>query len=205
MPRTKKAPITYCFIDAANLFYGGEKSLGWSIDYQKLINYLKLKYQVKKCFYYAGIDIFKFTYDPLAHNSINLSDLLGYLMSQKNKSISPAINRVKFYLKLQKFGYTLRLKPTKIYHQNQHLIKKANCDVDLTFDLMRLFDQYSQTIILSGDGDFFIVLSYLIHKGKSVNILSRSERTAKEIRRLAGGNFRDFTKLRNALEYNQKK
>ena len=27
--------ITYAFIDASNLFYGGEKSLGWKIDYKK--------------------------------------------------------------------------------------------------------------------------------------------------------------------------
>jgi len=25
---------TYAFIDASNLFYGGEKSLGWKIDYK---------------------------------------------------------------------------------------------------------------------------------------------------------------------------
>ena len=28
---------TYAFIDASNLFYGGEKSLGWKIDYKKLL------------------------------------------------------------------------------------------------------------------------------------------------------------------------
>lgn len=32
---------TFAFIDASNLFYGGEKSLGWKIDYQKLLHYLK--------------------------------------------------------------------------------------------------------------------------------------------------------------------
>ena len=30
---------TYAFIDASNLFYGGEKSLGWKIDYEKLLKY----------------------------------------------------------------------------------------------------------------------------------------------------------------------
>jgi uncharacterized LabA/DUF88 family protein len=34
---------TYAFIDASNLFYGGEKSLGWKIDYLKLIKYLQKK------------------------------------------------------------------------------------------------------------------------------------------------------------------
>jgi len=38
---------TYAFIDAANLFYGGEKSLGWKINYKKLLNYLRKKYKIK--------------------------------------------------------------------------------------------------------------------------------------------------------------
>ena len=32
----RRKPI-YAFIDASNLFYGGEKSLGWKIDYKKLL------------------------------------------------------------------------------------------------------------------------------------------------------------------------
>jgi len=32
---------SFAFIDASNLFYGGEKSLGWKIDYEKLLKYLK--------------------------------------------------------------------------------------------------------------------------------------------------------------------
>jgi len=35
MPETID-PKTYAFIDASNLFYGGEKSLGWKIDYARL-------------------------------------------------------------------------------------------------------------------------------------------------------------------------
>ena len=27
---------TYASIDASNLFYGGKKSLGWSVDFEKL-------------------------------------------------------------------------------------------------------------------------------------------------------------------------
>lgn len=32
---------TYAFIDASNLFYGGEKSLGWKINYKNLLKYLR--------------------------------------------------------------------------------------------------------------------------------------------------------------------
>ena len=48
----KKNNETYVFIDASNLFYGGEKSLGWKIDYEKLLVYLREKYNTDKVFYF---------------------------------------------------------------------------------------------------------------------------------------------------------
>lgn len=74
----------------------------------------------------------------------------------------------------------------------------------MTFDLMRYISQYQELVILSGDGDFAVVLKYLRNKGKKIYILSRGERTAKEIRRLAGGRFIDFVRLRSKLEYQEK-
>ncbi|MEK7063856.1 MAG: NYN domain-containing protein [Patescibacteria group bacterium] len=108
--------------------------------------------------------------------------------------------RVKFYKKLDLFGYRLRLKPTKIFRNGSTTVKKANCDVDLTFDLMRYMSQYSEIVMLSGDGDFAPVLEYLKNKRKKVHILARSERTAREIRVLAGDKFMDFKYLREQLK-----
>ena len=71
----------------------------------------------------------------------------------------------------------------------------------MTFDLMRYFKDYSGVLILSGDGDFAVVLKYLKDSGKSMKILARGERTAREIRQLAGGDFRDFNYLREILRY----
>lgn len=43
-PKIQAEPIkTFAFIDASNLFYGDQKSLGWSIDYEKLRDYLTEK------------------------------------------------------------------------------------------------------------------------------------------------------------------
>jgi uncharacterized LabA/DUF88 family protein len=41
---------THVYIDASNLFYGGEKSLGWKIDYLKLFDYLKNSTLLRKYF-----------------------------------------------------------------------------------------------------------------------------------------------------------
>ncbi len=61
---------TFAFIDASNLFYGGEKSLGWKIDYQKLLNYLGDKYAVSKTFYFGGVELYKFVFNYLENETV---------------------------------------------------------------------------------------------------------------------------------------
>ena len=70
---------TYAFIDASNLFYGGAKSLGWSIDYEKLLSYLKKKYGVSNAFYFGGVEIHDFPYDYLQNDSVPIKELTDYL------------------------------------------------------------------------------------------------------------------------------
>ena len=65
---------TYAFIDASNLFYGGEKSLGWKIDYQKLLNYLKNKYKISKAFYFGGVEIHSFNFDYLKNDTVPIKN-----------------------------------------------------------------------------------------------------------------------------------
>lgn len=206
----------YAFIDASNLFYGGEKSLGWSIDYQKLIAYLKSKYGVSEVYYYGGIETHSYAYSVIDfHIPIDLEKLLDHLnQSAQVKGLSEAklalldkhIQRARFYRKLQSFGYILRLKPVKIFSDGEGgTIKKANCDVDMTFDMMRLMSKYNEAVVLSGDGDFVPVLSYLRHKDRKITVLARSERAAKEIKQLAGADFRDFHYLREILKFEPKK
>jgi len=203
---------TFAFIDASNLFYGGEKSLGWKIDYQKLLNYLKEKYGIEKALYFGGVEIHDFKFDYLKNESVSVNELEKYLstfIKTKGEKLPDAIlllinrhlQRVKFYQKLEKFGYELHLKPVKLYDQEDGgTKKKANCDVDMAFYLMKEKDNFDRVIILSGDGDFLPVLKHLRSFGKEVIILARGPRTAREIRRFAGSNFRDFEYLKYRLK-----
>jgi len=207
---------TLAFVDASNLFYGGEKSLGWKIDYQKLLDYLKSKYDVNRVLYFGGVEIYKFTFDYLQNETVPIIELENYLVNFIEKDggkLSEAmllllhrhLQRVRFYLKLQKFGYELHLKPVKLYEQEDGSTKrKANCDVDMTFLLMKEKDNFDRVIILSGDGDFLPVLKYLKGQGKEIVILARGPRAAREIRQFAGSNFRDFEYLKYRLHFEAK-
>ncbi|MEK7664062.1 MAG: NYN domain-containing protein [Patescibacteria group bacterium] len=203
---------TYAFIDASNLFYGGEKSLGWKIDYEKLLKYLTKKYGVDKFFYFGGVEIHNFVYDYQSNETVLLKDLEKHLQNvikNEGKKLNEAqlllidrhLQRVRFYSHLERFGYQLYLKPVKLYEQEDGTTKrKANCDVDMAFHLMKEINNFDRALVLSGDGDFLPALKHLQEIGKQIIVLGRASRTVKEIRQFAGSNFRDFEYLKNQIQ-----
>ena len=207
---------TCAFIDASNLFYGGEKSLGWKIDYLKLIKYLKRKYKVSEVFYFGGVETHGYKYDYLRNETVPLKKLEKILTDYIDKEgkkldeaklllLSRHLSRIRFYLKLQQFGYKLFLKPVKLYNQDDGSTqRKANCDVEMAFYLMKERDNFDRVLVLSGDGDFLPVLKYLKDYGKEIIVLSRGPRTAREIRQFAGSNFRDFVRLEKDIKFEKK-
>lgn len=168
---------TFAFIDASNLFYGGQKSLGWKIDYQKLLVYFREKYKITETFYFGGVELHDFEYDYQNNDTVPIKKLEKHLVDfikNNGKKLDEAIlilvnrhlQRAKFYLKLEQFGYKLFLKPVKLYEQEDGLTRrKANCDVDMAFHLIKEKDNFDRVVILSGDGDFLPVLKYLLSIG----------------------------------------
>jgi uncharacterized LabA/DUF88 family protein len=201
----------YAFIDASNLFWGGKESIGFKINYKRLIELLATRFSVEKSFYYGGIRTFGFEFSVLDNKSLDLAALEVYLKEQFEKAeekdkfpLEKSLNKVNFYRLLESYGYTMKIKPAKVYYdeddENQEKpLLKANCDVDMTFDMMRWMQQYAGVVALTGDGDFAPVLSYLKSHDRSVTVVSRWDRTAKEIREVAGENFADFEKMRSQI------
>lgn len=203
---------TYAYIDASNLFYGGRKSLGWSIDYKKLRDYLTEKYQVSQIYFFGGVEIYNYHFDYIQNDTVPIRTIERYLedlIADKADSLTDAklklfdrhLRRVRFYLKLEKFGYNLVLKPVKTFFDEEGLpSRKANCDVDMAFFLMRDRNAFERVVILSGDGDFLPVLKYLKENKKDILVLARANRTAREIKQFAEKKFLDFKYLRERLK-----
>jgi uncharacterized LabA/DUF88 family protein len=204
---------TFVYIDASNLFYGGKKSLGWSIDYKKLVTYLQNKYQVSKICFFGGVEIHKFPFDYLKNETVPIKELETYLVGliadkgdvmteAELKLLNRHLKRVRFYIKLDEFGYHLILKPVKTFYDEEGIpTRKANCDVDMAFQIMKDEDSFDRLLVLSGDGDFLPVLKYMREKKKKILVLARSERTAREIKKFAGGELLDFKYIRIYIEY----
>ena len=147
----------------------GTRDEGWKVDFKKLYKYLTERYQCTKVYYFAG----------------------KYKDSAKQDS---------FYKKLSSFRYKLVLKPVKIYlAPDGTKVRKANCDVDLTFYAMRDKDLFKRGIFLTGDGDFEILFKYFIEQKKQVIIIANAKRTAREIKKLQGIQFNDLSVLKKTI------
>ncbi len=81
---------------------------------------------------------------------------IGYIESNK-----------QLYKKLRHFGYTIIFKPTVM----QDGVIKGNVDGELILHAMIEYQNYSKAIIVSGDGDFYCLASYLQDQGKLERII----------------------------------
>ena len=127
----------------------------------------------------------------------NVSRILYFAGRDKDN-----LKQLKFYKKLESFGYELYLVPVKVFRDGR---KKADVDSRMTFEMMLHKDQYRKTIVMTGDGDFFWILEYLIKIGKIVKLIAHQKSTAKELKQLFRGDFIPLNSIRHMIELKIKK
>lgn len=101
--------------------------------------------------------------------------------------------RAPLYEALQAAGFILVFRRHGIGLKSD---KKGNIDVDLTFYAMRdLRDrcgEYGGAVIVSGDGDYFRMVEYLIAQGKFCAMLHPCRRYASSLYKQVGDRYRKF-------------
>jgi uncharacterized LabA/DUF88 family protein len=148
------------FIDGANL-YNAAKTLGFDIDYRKLLEFFAERARLLRAFYYTAI-VEDQDYSPLRP----LVDWLDYN------------------------GYTLVTKPTKEFTDSMGRRKvKGNMDVELAVDVMEIAAHIDHIILFSGDGDFRRLVDAVQRRGVRVTVVSsiktQPPMVADELRRQA--------------------
>lgn len=109
---------------------------------------------------------------------------------------SKNVKQQKFLRRLEEFGYILRVKEIKRYGTKS----KANCDVDLTMDILLKIKEYQRAIMLTGDGDFLPLIQYIVKQKKEVIIIASPKSTAREVREFVKHSFINFGNLRYFIE-----
>jgi uncharacterized LabA/DUF88 family protein len=141
----RRKPGNYAFIDSQNLNVSVQK-FGWKMDWRKFHKFLTEKYQVKKAYMFIG-------YVP------EFEDI---------------------YEKMHEAGYAVVLKPTydmsrprpEDNGQKSDKPVKGNIDADMVLWAMKEMRNYDKAVIVSGDGDFFGLVEYLLQEGKLLKILT---------------------------------
>lgn len=83
---------------------------------------------------------------------------------------------------LQRKSFVVHSKLVKdIATKEGAIIHKANCDVELTMDVMQTYNKFDTILLLSGDSDFLPLVAFLQEAGKRVIIISRRGHVAREM------------------------
>ena len=72
------------------------------------------------------------------------------------------------YISLQKDGYILIFKPTLRLPDGR---VKGNVDAELVLHAMIEYDNYDKALIVTGDGDFYCLVDYLVKKDKLLKLM----------------------------------
>lgn len=168
-PREKIA----LFIDGANL-YAASKSLGFDIDYRKLLTAFSGRGYLLRAYYYTAL-----------------------IEGQEYSSIRPLIDWLDYN------GYRVVTKPAKEFTDSMGRRKiKGNMDIELAIDAMEQAEVVDHLVIFSGDGDFTTLVEALQRKGRKVSIVSslssQPPMIADDLRRQADY-FIDLASLRNEI------
>ena len=161
------------FIDGANL-YATAKTLGFDIDYKRLLKEFQSRGTLLRAFYYTAI-----------------------IEDQEYSSIRPLIDWLDYN------GFKVVTKPAKEFTDSTGRRKiKGNMDIELTVDALELAEYVDHYVIFSGDGDFRTLVEALQRRGRKVSIVStmasQPPMISDDLRRQAD-NFIDLMSLKGEL------
>lgn len=95
-------------------------------------------------------------------------------------------------------GYLCVFKPTLTYKDGT---TKGNCDAELVLQAMIEYENYDATVIVTGDGDFYCLVKYLLEKNKLKRVLVPNILKYSALLKRFGGKHLSFmNNLRTLLE-----
>jgi uncharacterized LabA/DUF88 family protein len=152
-PESEKTAL---FIDGANLYHT-VKSLGFDIDYKRLLREFQSRGYLMRAFYYTAV-----------------------IEDQEFSSIRPLIDWLDYN------GYTVVTKATKEFvDQTGRRKVKGNLDIELAVDAMELAKHIDHMVLFSGNGDYSALVGAMQRHGVRVTVVSTLPMIADELRRQA--------------------
>jgi len=157
------------FIDGANL-YATTKTLGFDIDYRRLLNEFRSRGTLVRAYYYTAL-----------------------IEDQEYSSIRPLVDWLDYN------GYRVVTKPAKEYVDSTGRRKvKGNMDIEIAVDALEMAPHITNMVLFSGDGDFKPLVEAVQRRGVRVSVVStittQPPMVADDLRRQAD-EFIDISRL----------
>lgn len=102
---------------------------------------------------------------------------IGYVVKSET-----AEGESSFFDALEKIGIELRMKDLQVYPGG---FKKADWDVGMAVDAIRLKDSVDSIVLITGDGDFIPLIEYLNGLGKQVEVIAFGRSASAKIKEAA--------------------
>ncbi|MBI2437083.1 MAG: NYN domain-containing protein [Candidatus Magasanikbacteria bacterium] len=127
--------------------------------------------------YYSGKNLFtkKVNFGNIVKESVagrKLIRAIAYVVRTESKEEQP------FFEALYNLGIETREKDLQVYASG---FKKADWDVGLAVDAIRLASSLDAIVIVSGDGDYLPLIEYLKSMGKQVEVVAFGETTSNKL------------------------
>ena len=131
------------FIDGANL-YSASKSLGFDIDYKKLLDEFRKRGLLTRAYYYTAL-----------------------VEDQDYSPIRPLVDWLDYN------GFSLVTKTAREYTDAQGRRRwRGDMDIEIAVDMMEMAPHLDHMVLFSGDGDFRRLVQAVQQKGVRVTVVS---------------------------------
>ncbi len=120
------------FIDVQNLYHSAKNLYDSKVNYAELVKNLTA--------------------------NRHLIRALGYVVKSETQAGEETPGEASFFEALEKAGIDLRVKELQVFSSG---MKKADWDVGMAVDAVRMADALDVIILVTGDGDFLPLLDYL--------------------------------------------
>lgn len=195
---------TLAVIDWANV-YGWTKKLKWQVDVQKLFNFLKSYQDVFDIRFYFGVE----KGNEKSEKFQQVIKEIGYALISKEVKWVPVIleqSHFKDILKeLKEISQSWQEPHIKELNKilNQPLYRrKCDFDVEITKDILMGIDSFDTLILFSGDGDYKVIVEYLLDLRKKVIVVHPFGARGKEYNDLLQREFnRPYFLAANNLKF----
>lgn len=137
--------------------------VGIFIDTQNL-------YHSAKSNYHSNVN-----YEEVIHTAVNGRKLIrafAYVIKSEHT------DEEKFFDALADIGIEIRVKDIQVFYTGE---KKADWDVGIAVDMIRMTEKLDTVILVSGDGDFIEVIKYVKSRGVRAEIMAFKKTTSLKL------------------------